>query len=576
MSVIVTTSFSQGGIFYAGETLSCTVSFTHSLNGPKHERTNSISSIETKTKLPSRYSMPELEGLTLSNLPSRKMSLSSLASSTFSYLTGSTATKEPESIIDPKDWKDLTESVLDNLPSETTIELDETPRSSIDTTSIRSSIDSNLSSIPRNVRLHRLSSINSFHRSNVRNEHLLWGSAQVIGQFVFDPTLINANIFTPLKKKAMYHPFGISSGGGMLTASSLSKIESRTVPVFSTPPSILFVDLNLSPGETVNYTYKLTLPKNIPPTYRGKAMRFNYYLVIGSQRSSSSKPFGAQGQVVQIPFRVFNHVSEDGNRPIYDLMNPEIHYTDQAMVDRINVKEPAPFSNNNINNCSTPNKTNSRSSFIDYIDGLLEKTASNKPVHKLMQRENDLYEDEVKHQLSCHQTISRITNINKKATFDICKNNQRVAQLHLLKSLYRLGEPIQGIVDFEGAVLPTFQISISLESHEIVDTSIAQRQPNYIAKVSRKKHAGHYAFCKDNLCTSFSLAVPTSESPEFQTTTKFITSEQESFDLVGDKNHKQSHTPDAIQTSHFDCQILIHIFGSSGTVFGGPHIFTVQ
>lgn len=59
-------------------------------------------------------------------------------------------------------------------------------------------------------------------------------------------------------------------------------------------------------------TYKLTLPKNIPPTYRGKAMRFNYYLVIGSQRSSSSKPFGAQGQVVQIPFRVFNHVS--GNR----------------------------------------------------------------------------------------------------------------------------------------------------------------------------------------------------------------------------------------------------------------------
>ncbi|KAG2234922.1 hypothetical protein INT48_000349 [Thamnidium elegans] len=533
--------------------------------------------------------MPELEGLTLSNLPSRKLSLSSLASSTFSYLTGSTTTtKGPESITDPKEWKDLTESVLDNLPSETTIELDETPRSSIDTTSIRSSIDSNLSSIPRNARLHRLSSINSFHRSNDRNEHLLWGSAQVIGQFVFDPTLINANVFTPLKKKAMYHPFGISSGGGMLTASSLSKrgtAKSRTIPVFSTPPSILFVDLNLSPGEIVNYTYKLTLPKNIPPTYRGKAMRFNYYLVIGSQRSSSSKPFGAQGQVVQIPFRVFNHVSEDGNRPIYDLMNPEIHYTDKAMVDRINIKESVPFSNS-INNSSTPSKTNSRNSFIDYIDGLLEKTASNKPIHKIMQRENDLYEEEeVKHQLSCYQTISRITNINKKATFDICKNNQRVAQLHLLKSLYRLGEPIQGIVNFEGAVLPTFRISILLESQEIVDISIAQRQPNYIAKVSRKKHAGHYAFCKDNLCTSFSLAVPTSESPEFQTTTmkleyylklEFITTEQESFDLVGDKNHKQSKMPEAIQTSSFDCQIPIHVFGSSSTMFGGPHIFTVQ
>ncbi|GAA5814446.1 hypothetical protein MFLAVUS_007942 [Mucor flavus] len=68
-----------------------------------------------------------------------------------------------------------------------------------------------------------------------------------------------------------------------------------------------------------------------------------------------------------------------------------------------------------------------------------------------------------------------------------------------------------------------------------VDTSIAQRQPHYIAKVSRKKHAGRYAFCKDNLCTSFLLAVPTSESPEFQTMKlqhylklEFITSDQES------------------------------------------------
>lgn len=97
--------------------------------------------------------------------------------------------------------------------------------------------------------------------------------------------------------------------------------------MFSTPPSILFVDLNLSPGETVKCktyvhefeclilngynldSYKLKLPKNLPPTYRGKTMRFNYYLVIGSQRSSPSKTVGAQGQVVQIPFRVFNHVS---------------------------------------------------------------------------------------------------------------------------------------------------------------------------------------------------------------------------------------------------------------------------
>lgn len=61
-------------------------------------------------------------------------------------------------------------------------------------------------------------------------------------------------------------------------------------------------------------------------------------------------------------------------------------------------------------------------------------------------------------------------------------------------------------------------MSILLESHEIVDPSIAQRPANYITKVSRKRHAGHYTFCRNDARTTFSLAVPASESPEFQTT----------------------------------------------------------
>jgi hypothetical protein len=55
----------------------------------------------------------------------------------------------------------------------------------------------------------------------------------------------------------------------------------------------------------------------------------------------------------------------------------------------------------------------------------LEKSASNEPVHKIMQRENDLYDNEVNEEdsestaekhlgKSCRQIISRITNINKK------------------------------------------------------------------------------------------------------------------------------------------------------------------
>lgn len=96
-------------------------------------------------------------------------------------------------------------------------------------------------------------------------------------------------------------------------------------------------------------SYKLKLPNDIPPSHRGKAIRFTYSLVVGTQRANTT-PSSGQGQVVQIPFRVLNHVSgkliqswysiththiaiEDGSRPIYDLMNPVVMYKDEAIVE---------------------------------------------------------------------------------------------------------------------------------------------------------------------------------------------------------------------------------------------------
>lgn len=102
-------------------------------------------------------------------------------------------------------------------------------------------------------------------------------------------------------------------------------------------------------------SYKLKLPNDIPPSHRGKAIRFNYSLVVGTQRAApnSSSPATGQGHIVQVPFRVLNHVAgvcgtsytnqkiscltwyhtEDGSRPIYDLMNPVVLYKDEAIVE---------------------------------------------------------------------------------------------------------------------------------------------------------------------------------------------------------------------------------------------------
>ncbi|KAF7728895.1 hypothetical protein EC973_005290 [Apophysomyces ossiformis] len=591
------------------------------------------------SKSPSR----DVEGLALAGLSAKQSSTSSsftsLASSTLSFFTGYPAqTPSPPAALPPHApretrWEEsiglsgVEESIVLNPTTDEgepiSIELGAhdtlTPRSSIEThssfmrdvteNSPRSSMDSLASSNLKQQQQRHSQLLKSCSTSTLakKPEHLLWGFAQLVGQFVIDPTLINNNEFAPLKHRTMYRPHGVGFGGGggglLAKPDAHSKIDTRTTPVFSTPPSILFVDLDLTPGETRKFSYKLKLPNDIPPSYRGRAIRFNYYLVVGTQRSSSVQS-GSQGQTVQIPFRVLNHVSEDGSRPIYDLMNPVVMYKDEAAVEG--------FTEDDFKSVKTPKRRASKSAnnkareeFGNYVNELLANKSM--PVHELTRRESDAYDvqetdDQVMddttglHNKTCAQIVSRLANTSRKAMYDICKNNQRVAQLHLIKTAYRLGEPVMGVLDFEGAALSTFEVSIFLESNEAVEPSIALRQPHQIARISRKCHAEHHSFCLGHRQLAFSLPIPTIASPEFQTTGvklqyylkfEFITSTQNEsifsplfLPINVDNRHKHYQSAQQVDVSTFDCQIPIRVYGSPGgadrALYGRPHSFSVK
>jgi hypothetical protein len=50
--------------------------------------------------------------------------------------------------------------------------------------------------------------------------------------------------------------------------------------------------------------FQLKLPDTLPPTHRGKAIRFFYRLVIGVQHGDPHRP----SHIIHVPFRVFNRV----------------------------------------------------------------------------------------------------------------------------------------------------------------------------------------------------------------------------------------------------------------------------
>jgi hypothetical protein len=172
-----------------------------------------------------------------------------------------------------------------------------------------------------------------------RPESLMMGYAQIMGSFTLDGSLINQAPFEEVKRKGVVGGqggggvvgvertkresglFGAlgwgnigESLGGLLGSSEPSSIRDmnriasmKTVPLISTPQSILFVDLKLAPGESRSYTYSFTIPRGLPPSHKGKSMKVTYHLTIGTQRAGSTKEH--QVKQVEVPFRVFGSVN---------------------------------------------------------------------------------------------------------------------------------------------------------------------------------------------------------------------------------------------------------------------------
>ena len=186
------------------------------------------------------------------------------------------------------------------------------------------------------------------------SQSLLMGYAQISASFTVDGSLVNQDAFEEVKRNAVVGVPGGSFGapgngdysagrgkarkgssGGLLGALGLNNIEesisgllsrnnldglrdmrgvssSRSIPLLTTSQSLLFVDLRLAPGEEQSYSFTFTLPKGLPASHKGKAIKIFYNLIIGTQRpSTSSEP--QRVNRISIPFRVFSGVN--GEKP---------------------------------------------------------------------------------------------------------------------------------------------------------------------------------------------------------------------------------------------------------------------
>ena len=396
-------------------------------------------------------------------------------------------------------------------------------------------------------------------------ETLMMAYAQMMGCFTLDGSLVNAAPFEEVKRKGvqtgggvigrergskrtsgMFGAFSWNSIGesinGLLGADETSSIAqmkaakgSRNVPLLATPQSLLFVDVRLAPGESKSYRYRFSLPRGLPPSHRGRAMKVMYHLVVGVQR-----PGAAEVKTVEIPVKVLGSYNGRGETLGHDLMSPYILLHDAAQTEKIEDEATADVTHLFPRKQPTRNAKEPKQGledFLRYTERLLEQptdmngallspTSPNMPTPR-KHSSVDQTPSSIKECIDLAILRSNYTNGSSESQssanrFNIARAGQHVAVLNLLRPAYRLGEAVFGTVDFtppsEGAQANTYALLIELESTEHVDPSLALRSSSSISRATRKVHASVRENALFACQISFALSIPTSATPTFETT----------------------------------------------------------
>jgi RAB6A-GEF complex partner protein 2 len=383
------------------------------------------------------------------------------------------------------------------------------------------------------------------------SETLLMGYAQVNATFTLDGALVDQTPFEEVKRKGFLggqggggvvgvatpsNPGGLLGGfslnsigesiGGFLgggESSSLKEMKgvtsSRAIPLLSTPQSLLFVDLTLVPGEEKSFSFRYTLPKGLPASYKGKSIKIVYNLNIGIQGAPGEKAVHAVRRV-NIPFKVFSGVNDDGEIFGHDLMQPYVILQDNAEIDTVESVYAFPELASNI---PGKNAEAATQDFLTYVDTLLNKRRRRQSSSATLEPPRGLIRNDGSSRAK--QAIDRAILLSKQHLsstqspnrFEIARNGKRIATIVLDRTLYQLGETVTAAVDLSSPKMPCYSLRSTLETTEKVNPALALRSAASITRLSRKVYRSQSENTLFAERLVFSPSIPITATPTMMT-----------------------------------------------------------
>ncbi|OCH94164.1 Rgp1-domain-containing protein [Obba rivulosa] len=305
------------------------------------------------------------------------------------------------------------------------------------------------------------------------------------------------------------------------------------LPTFEVQPAMLAVDLSLAPGESRSYTYSIALPENLPPTHKGRVLRFSYQFVLGICRaatasgSASAAGANSSSRVMKVPIRIYNYISVGKPPSPYDLLWPLSSWKTKSTQPAATVAENALRKKDqsipgSVSGTYEELRTYARGLLASFPDGSSSGIMPKHPIEAVRSTperidvEREREREEAGGLTGCRQAVELLTRNPKKASYDVTKDGVKVAVLTFTKSAYRLGETVLGVVELNerGSPARVLKLSAMLEAHESLPASIAS---NSSSRHTRRVHAEHHSsFMPSTLRTTFSLDIPSDASPNFQ------------------------------------------------------------
>jgi len=209
---------------------------------------------------------------------------------------------------------------------------------------------------------------------------------------------------------------------------------SRTLPTYSTPPTMLGIDMQLAPGESRSFTFKLQLPMDLPPSFHGHSVHFDYYLTVGTNRADTRSGSAQQSRLLHIPIRIYNHVAPStGLHTCFDLLNPIV--TPQLDASVAAVQETSAAGG------ASAAAGKSAQAYEE------ERAETAQWIARLWQGAQPVNErTDAPTVPSCMDAVHDLTQRAGKVSYDIAKNGHVAAVLTLARAKYRLGDDVQAIV----------------------------------------------------------------------------------------------------------------------------------